>query len=82
MRAEGYMAYDGTTWWFDPEQDYGTLNWIRGVLPYDNTWYWSSGNGTVGGRPFGFNIGCGPGDLSAATENILYLTGKAASWMI
>ena len=77
MRAEGYMAYDGTTWWFDPEQDYGTLNWIRGVLPYDNTWYWSSGNGTVGGRPFGFNIGCGPGDLSAATENILYYDGKS-----
>ncbi len=76
MRAEGYMAYDDTTWWFDPEQDYGTLDWGRGVWTYDNTWYWGSGNGTVGGRPFGFNIGYGFGDTSAATENILYYEGR------
>src|SRR5699024_9576921 len=42
----------------------------------DNTWYWGSGNGTVGGRPFGFNIGFGFGDTSAATENILFYGGK------
>lgn len=76
MRAEGYMAYDDATWWFDPEKDYGTLDWGRGVWTYDNTWYWGSGNGTVGGRPFGFNIGYGFGDTSAATENILYYDGK------
>ncbi len=77
MRAEGYMAFDDMTWWFDPEQDYGTLDWGRGVLPYDSTWYWSSGNGTVGGRTFGFNIGYGAGDTSSATENILYYDGKS-----
>lgn len=77
MPAEGYMAYDDMTWWFEPEQDFGTLNWGRGVLPYDNTWYWCSGNGIVGERPFGFNIGYGPGDISSATENILFYDGKS-----
>lgn len=76
MPAEGYMAYDEETYWFEPGKDYGTLDWGRGVWTYDNTWYWGSGNGTVGGKPFGFNIGYGFGDTSAATENILFYEGK------
>ncbi len=76
MPAEGYMSFDDATYWFDPSNDYGTLDWGRGVWTYDNTWYWSSGNGTIGGRPFGFNIGYGFGDTSAATENILFYDGK------
>lgn len=75
MRAEGYLSFDDTTYWFEPEKDYGTLDWGRGVWTYDNTWYWSSGNGTVGGKPFGFNLGYGFGDTSAATENILFYDG-------
>ena len=75
MPAEGYMAFDDMTYWFDPKHDYGTLDWGRGVWTYDNTWYWGSGNGTIGGRPFGFNIGYGFGDTSAASENILFYDG-------
>ncbi|HJA11849.1 MAG TPA: DUF2804 domain-containing protein [Candidatus Mediterraneibacter merdipullorum] len=76
MPAEGYLSFDEKTCWFSPEKDYGTLDWGRGVWTYDNTWYWSSGNGTVGGKPFGFNLGYGFGDTSAATENILFYEGK------
>lgn len=76
MRAEGYMACGDVTYWFEPDKDYGTLDWGRGVWTYDNTWYWGSGSGTVGGRPFGFNIGYGFGDTSAATENILFYDGR------
>ena len=76
MPAEGYMSFDDITYWFSPDKDYGTLDWGRGVWTYDNTWYWGSGNGTVGGKPFGFNIGYGFGDTSAATENILFYDGK------
>ena len=57
MPAEGYMSFDDITYWFSPDKDYGTLDWGRGVWTYDNTWYWGSGNGTVGGKAFGFNIG-------------------------
>lgn len=76
MPAEGYMSFDGETYWFTPENDYGTLDWGRGVWSYDNTWYWASGNGTVGGKPFGFNLGYGFGNTTAATENILFYDGK------
>ncbi len=30
MPAEGYMSFDGVTYWFSPEKDYGTLDWGRG----------------------------------------------------
>ena len=76
MRAEGYMTFDEVTYWFSPETDYGTLDWGRGVWTYDNRWFWGSGNGTVGGKPFGFNIGYEFGDTSAASENMLFYDGK------
>ena len=44
---------------------------------YDNCWYWGSGNTRIDGVPFGFNIGYGFGDTSAATENMLFYNGKA-----
>lgn len=77
MAAEGSMTYDGKTYTFSKETDFGTLDWGRGVWTYDNRWYWGSGNGRVNGKAFGFNIGYGFGDTSAATENILFYDGKA-----
>ena len=47
-----------------------------GVWTYDNTWYWGSASGAVDGVPFGFNIGYGFGDTSAASENVLFYDGK------
>ena len=40
-------------------------------------WYWGSASGLVDGVDFGFNIGYGFGDTSAATENMLFYAGKA-----
>lgn len=77
MPASGVMTFDGKTYVFSPETDFGTLDWGRGVWTYDNRWYWGSGNGLVDGKPFGFNIGYGFGDTRAATENILFYEGKA-----
>ncbi len=72
MPAEGSMSFDGKTYTFSKDKDFGTLDWGRGVWTYDNRWYWGSGNGIVNGKPFGFNIGYGFGDTTAATENILF----------
>lgn len=77
MRAAGFAEYDGRRYEFFPETDFGTLDWGRGVWTYDNTWYWGSGNCDVNGHSFGFNIGYGFGDTSAATENILFYDGTA-----
>lgn len=75
MRASGSCTFDGKTYTFDPETDFATLDWGRGVWTYDNTWNWGSGNGIVNGKPFGFNIGYGFGDTTAASENIIFYDG-------
>lgn len=76
MRASGFVRFDGTQYTFNPEKNFGTLDWGRGVWTYDNRWFWGSGNAVVNGKPFGFNIGYGFGDTSAASENMLFYDGK------
>lgn len=75
MRAEGTLTWGEHRYTFSPEDSFATLDWGRGVWTYDNRWYWGSGNGLVDGRLFGFNIGYGFGDTSAASENILFYDG-------
>lgn len=77
MRAEGTITYGKEQYTFCPDTDFGTLDWGRGVWTYDNTWYWGSGNCDLNGKAFGFNIGYGFGNTSAATENVLFYDGTA-----
>lgn len=77
MRASGTVNLGEETYHFDEHTDFGTLDWGRGVWTYDNTWYWGSGNLDINGCAFGFNIGYGFGDTSAASENILFYDGIA-----
>ena len=77
MRAEGKVALDGREYLFSPATAFGVLDWGRGVWTYDNTWYWGSASGIAQGHRFGFNIGCGFGDTSAASENMLFYDGIA-----
>lgn len=75
IRAQGRAVFDGKTYEFSPDDSFATLDWGRGVWPYRNTWYWSSLNGLHKGVPFGFNLGGGFGNTSAATENALFYKG-------
>ncbi|MBR3244849.1 MAG: DUF2804 domain-containing protein, partial [Parasporobacterium sp.] len=75
MRASGFMEYNGMRYEFDPNTDFGTLDWGRGVWTYDNTWFWGSGNTDIDGNVFGFNIGYGFGNTEAASENVLFYNG-------
>ena len=77
MRASGTVKIGEKTLRLDPETDFGTLDWGRGVWTYDNTWYWGSGNADMEGHAFGFNIGYGFGHTQAATENVLFYDGVA-----
>lgn len=76
MRASGTVALGKRVYRFDPSNSFGTLDWGRGVWTYHNTWYWGSASGLAGGVPFGFNIGYGFGDTSAASENALFYNGR------
>lgn len=77
LPASGQVEFNGETYTFDKENSFGVLDWGRGVWTYDNVWYWGSASGLVDGVPFGFNIGYGFGDTSAASENMLFYGGKA-----
>ena len=77
MRAEGTVQIGNDVYRFDPDDSFAVLDWGRGVWTYRNTWYWGSASGLVDGADFGFNIGYGFGDTSAATENMLFYNGKA-----
>ena len=77
MPASGVMTLGSRRFEFASETSFGTLDWGRGVWTYDNTWYWGNGNGIVNGKPFGFNIGYGFGNTSAASENLLLYGGVA-----
>ncbi len=77
MRAAGSFTIGGVTREFDPAESFGILDWGRGAWTYENTWYWGAGQGLVDGRVVGFNLGYGFGDVSAASENMLFIDGIA-----
>lgn len=77
MKAKGYAKVKDKVYTFDESKDFGILDWGRGVWTYNNTWYWGIGSGIVNGKPFGYNIGYGFGDTSAASENMLFYDGKS-----
>ena len=76
FKAKGKVCIDDKTIEFD-DDTYALLDWGRGVWTYKNTWYWGSGCGKVDNDIFGFNLGYGFGDTSSASENMLFLNGKA-----
>ena len=76
LRVDGTITLGGLEYRCDPADTFAVLDWGRGVWTYDNTWYWGSASGLAEGIPFGFNIGYGFGDTSAASENVLVYDGK------
>ena len=77
LQAQGTVRFDDREYLFSPATAFGVLDWGRGVWTYENTWYWGSASGIQQGRSFGFNIGYGFGDTSAASENMLFCDGVA-----
>lgn len=78
MPASGYCRVGRLKAEFDVKENFGVLDWGRGVWPYKCSWYWGNGSARLcDGRIFGFEIGWGFGDMSAASENMLFVDGKA-----
>ena len=77
LPVEGYVKYGETYEQLHAESSLGSLDWGRGVWEYSSYWNWASASGFLpDGRTIGLNLGCGFGDLSAATENCLILAGR------
>ncbi|HSB66887.1 MAG TPA: DUF2804 domain-containing protein [Anaerolineales bacterium] len=77
LTAEGQLQYGEEIEQLSPTRCIGSLDWGRGVWEYESFWNWASASGFLpDGRTVGLNLGCGFGDLSAATENCLVLDRK------
>lgn len=76
MKASGNVLYKNEI--YTLYNSFGLLDWGRGVWPRNVLWYWSAGQGVVNGKVFGFNLGYGFGDTSAASENMLFYNGIAS----
>lgn len=78
MRAEGWIELGSRRYELTKDKFFAVLDWGRGVWTYENTWYWSSAAYVLpSGTPFGWNLGYGFGDTSAASENMLFHAGTA-----
>ena len=77
LPAEGVLQYGNVREELNPKTYLGSLDWGRGVWEYRSFWNWASASGFLpDGRTVGLNLGCGFGDLSAATENALILENR------
>lgn len=78
MTASGRFFYKNKFRVFDDRETLATLDWGRGVLPYNTIWYWASMQArTKEGITIGFNLGCSFGDNKDASENMIFVNGKA-----
>lgn len=77
MKVSGTVTLGDTVYTMDPEKDFAVLDFGRGVWPDVNRWYWGSASGEWNGHLLGWNIGYGFGDLSHATENMIFFDGRA-----
>lgn len=77
MPASGVVKVGDQEYRFDPDRSFGLIDWGRGVWPFSQNWYWGNGSTYVDGKRFGFNIGHGFGNTTAATENMLFYEGTA-----
>lgn len=77
LRPTGTCMIGDIKYGFTPDRSFGVLDLGRGVWPDHNRWYWGSGSGEIKGKSFGFNLGYGFGDLSHATENVIFYDGRA-----
>ncbi|MGB4595980.1 MAG: DUF2804 domain-containing protein [Anaerolineaceae bacterium] len=74
LEAEIALTLDGQAYTFDPASTFGLMDWGRGVWPFAHEWLWSSLSARLNGRLFGFNLGCGFGNVQKAhgSENVVY----------
>ena len=75
LSLNGHIKAAGKEYGLD-DKTFILLDSGRGVWPYRQRWVWGNGTEKIDGHILGINIGWGFGDLSAATENMLFYDGK------
>jgi len=78
MEVSGFVRLGNRSFTFSNDDSYGLLDWGRAALPHKTNSYKACAQGRICGFRFGFNLGCGLGDTSYATENMLFYKGMAS----
>lgn len=77
IRASGTVKLGGKTVTFG-DDSFAVYDCGRGAWTMRNRWYWATASFALpDGKRFGFNLGYGFGDTSAASENMLFCDGIA-----
>jgi hypothetical protein len=77
MRTSGKVWLGEEVYEFSSDDTFACLDWGRGVWLRKGVWYWGTCSSLHNGERFGFNIGYGFGDTSAASENMIFYKGKS-----
>ncbi|HQR79739.1 MAG TPA: DUF2804 domain-containing protein, partial [Actinomycetota bacterium] len=75
LPAAGRVVVDGQPRDLPAGQTWAVLDHGRGKWPYDNTWNWGSGSGTVDGHVIGLQFGGKWTEGTGMTENALCIDG-------
>ena len=77
LPTEGKVVLDGNQIGFDIQNSFATLDFGRGVWPYQGFWNWASFSTRLSdGRTLGVNFGAGWTDNTGSTENALCIDGR------
>lgn len=71
----GWLELDGHRYELASGRTHAILDWGRGAWPKQTRWLWGWGAGAVAQKRVSFNLGCGFGDMSAASENAVVVDG-------
>jgi len=78
MPAKGTVLLGNMGYEFSEDENFGVLDWGRGVWTRKNRWYWGSASSKLeDGTYIGWNLGYGFSDRSYASENMIFYNKKA-----
>lgn len=73
--VEGKIIYNGETFELHKENSFASLDFGRGVWPYNTKWNWVTCSGSFNNRIIGFNLGGTWTDGTGMTENGFVIDG-------
>ena len=76
LPTEGVVKVDGKSFVFDKSKSWATLDFGRGVWPYNTAWNWGTFSGAQDGDVIGINIGGKWTDGTGTNENGICHNGK------
>ncbi len=76
LPAKGSIRIGNKEYIFDKQDTLGSLDYGRGIWPYNSFWNWASCSGYSNGKRLGFNLGGGWTYGTGANENAVFVDNK------